>query len=138
MIFFIEMPLMVSDAHVVKMCGKVDNLTLGLHVMYFVHVCIQLTSGSYYDYFVNKDVDLKGLCGRIVGAVVATICLYVPVYLAFADKPYDFKMDVGKIDSENVPAAHFLVGLGTVGWGFWVAALSILGLAIVGKCLWPK
>ena len=56
----------------------------------------------------------------------------VPVYLKFADKPYDFKMDVKKIDSENVPAAHFLVGLGTVGWGFWVVALSILGLAFLG------
>ena len=134
MIFFIEMPLMVSDAYVVKTCGKVDNLTLGLHVTYFVNTCIQLTSGPHYDYFANKDINLKGLCGRIVGAVVVAICLYVPVYLAFADKPYDFKMDVKKIDSESFPAAHFLVGLGTVGWGFWVVVLSIIALAIVLSC----
>ena len=129
MAFFIEMPLMVSDAYVVKTCGEVDNLTLALHVMYFVHMCIQFTSGCYYDYFVNKYINLKGLCGRIFGAVFVAICLYVPVYLKFADKAYDFKMDVKKIDSENVPAAHFLVGLGTVGWRFWVVALSFLGLA---------
>ena len=81
-----------------------------------------------YDY--RKDHSRKILCVKMILIFPLVVMMYVPVYLKLADKPYDFRLDVGKL-GVNHPTAIFWVYIGTIGWGVWCAAFGVLGLALI-------
>ena len=115
-VFGIEMPMMISDAIVVKSCGRVEAWTLALHISYIGHMWLALFKHIILSFFLP-------------------VVMYVPVYFLLGDKAYDFQLDITKIGGGSTDIERFirtlLVYFGTIGWGFWCSAFAFIGIRLL-------
>ena len=132
--FLIEMPMMVSDAYVVKSCGRMEAWSLALHVSYIGHLWLTWI----LDCIFLICIDEFG-CGKFIIFILLSFLIppvmYVPVYLKLGDKAYDFQLDISKIQGDSTDIARFirilLIHLGTIGWGSWCVAFAVIGIALI-------
>ena len=135
MVFGIEMPMMISDAFVVKSCGRVEVWTLALHISYIGHMWLAWIFDSLH-------IKLKGggsWCRLFIHTILSfflPVVMYVPVYLTLGDKAYDFQLDIRKIGGGSTDIERFirtlLIYFGTIGWGFWCSAFAFIGIGLLG------
>ena len=132
--FLTEMPMMVSDAYVVKSCGRVEAWTLTLHISYIAHLWLTWI----LDCIIAKWVcDGFGWCKFFIFITLSFVIppvMYVPVYLKLADKAYDFQLDISKIHGDSTGIARFirilLIHFGTIGWGIWCATFAAIPIGL--------
>ena len=158
--FLIEMAMMVSDAYVVKSCGRVEAWTLALHINHICHLwltwildCIIAKSGCdwfgwrkcfmflyyyflYYSYIIILILFLYYHISFFISlSFFIPLIMYVPVYLKLADKAYDFQLDISKIHGGSTGIARFirilLIHFGTIGWSFWCATFTVIAIVYI-------
>jgi len=123
-VFFFEMPLLISNAYVVRSCGRIETWSIVLHLSYFFHLFLVLILDTVHDFVENEDDER---CIRISIVIIKTFLsvllpfvMYAPVYWALADKPTDYNLDViKKLGPHTVFGSECLVYIGTIGWGMW-------------------
>ena len=132
-VFGTEMPMMISDAFVVKSCGRVEAWTLALHISYIGHMWLAWIFDSLHIKFKGR-----GSCSRLFIHIILSfflpVVMYVPVYLKLGDKAYDFQLDISKIGGGSADIEKFirtlLIYFGTIGWGFWCCAIAFIGFGL--------
>ena len=132
-VFFFEIPLLISNAYVVRSCGRIETWTIVLHLSYILHLFLVLVLDTVHEFVENEDDDNR--CIRV--GIKTFLCfllpfvMYAPVYWALADEPIDFNVDViKKLGPHTVSGSESLVYIGTIGWGIWCAILGVIGLII--------
>ena len=74
------MPMMVTDAFVVKSCGRVEAWTLALYISYIVHMRLVWIFDSLYVKFQGSNSWCK-LFIHIILSFFLPVAIFVPVYL---------------------------------------------------------
>ena len=118
----LEFPLMVSNAYVVRSCGKIDNSTIILHgTHFFVLLLIPLLLACIFGL---EDVSIWAV---LAASVLLPLYEYGMVYMKLANQPYNFEISVvGKLGSDVAEGGVLLVYLGTIGWGMWCVLFGLL------------
>ena len=134
-VFGIEMPMMISDAFVVKSCGRVEAWTLALHISYVGHMWLAWIFDSLHIKFKGSG-SWSRLFIHIILCFFLPVVMYVPVYLKLGDKAYDFQLDISKIGGGSTDIERFirtlLIYFGTIGWGFWCSVFALIGIGLLG------
>ena len=136
-VFFIEMPMMVSYAYVIKSCGTVEGWGLTLNIFYIGHLWLALIMNSA---IVKLVVHGRKWYWKFLHDIFLPfflpVVMYVPIHLKLSDRAYDFRLDANKISgsSSNVSTwiPIFLIYYGTIGWGVWCAFFAVFGIILIG------
>ena len=128
-VFFLEIPLMISNAFVVNSCGRVEAWTLSLQIGYIGHLWLALIMDTIY---VKMNAENCGFVKVVKGfllSFILPVLMYVPIYLKLGKKAYDFHLDIKKIGGESTTDArlvrNLLIYIGTIGWGLWCVGFLI-------------
>ena len=123
LVFFLEIPMMISNAFVVNSCGRVEAWTLSLHIGYIGHLWLALIMDSIY---VKLNTEKCGFVKFVISFMLIfmlPVVMYVPIYLKLGEKAYDFHLDIKKVGGDSTIfgrlVRNLLIHIGTIGWGFW-------------------
>ena len=123
LVFFLEIPMMISNAFVVNSCGRVEAWTLSLHIGYIGHLWLALIMDSIYVKLNTEKCGFVKFVIRFMLIFMLPVVMYVPIYLKLGEKAYDFHLDIKKVGGDSTIfgrlVRNLLIHIGTIGWGFW-------------------
>ena len=155
--FFIEMPLLVSNAYLVKTLTETHrgmdavsdnaiNLAMVCHFTFPLHVFITLTLDNIVGTCLSSDSWLRVVLfsGQEFLIFIITSMNFAPVYLVLMNGGYRFETDVTKFVFANVKhmdvqlkeLSYFMAIFGALGWGFLIATplICLLSYLIIFCC----
>ena len=128
-VFFLEIPLMISNAFVVNSCGRVEAWTLSLQIGYIGHLWLALVMDTIYVKINAENCGFAKVVKGFLLSFILPVLMYVPIYLKLGKKAYDFHLDIKKIGGESTTDArlvrNLLIYIGTIGWGLWCVGFLI-------------
>ena len=128
-VFFLEIPMMMSNAFVVNSCGRVEAWTLSLQIGYIGHLWLALVMDTIYVKINAENCGFAKVVKGFLLSFILPVLMYVPIYLKLGKKAYDFHLDIKKIGGESTTDArlvrNLLIYIGTIGWGLWCVGFLI-------------
>ena len=128
-VFFLEIPMMISNAFVVNSCGRVEAWTLSLQIGYIGHLWLALVMDTIYVKINAENCGFAKVVKGFLLSFILPVLMYVPIYLKLGKKAYDFHLDIKKIGGESTTDArlvrNLLIYIGTIGWGLWCVGFLI-------------
>ena len=128
-VFFLEIPMMISNAFVVNSCGRVEAWTLSLQIGYIGHLWLALIMDTIYVKINAENCGFVKVVKGFLLSFILPVLMYVPIYLKLGKKAYDFHLDIKKIGGESTTDArlvrNLLIYIGTIGWGLWCVGFLI-------------
>ena len=128
-VFFLEIPMMISNAFVVNSCGRVEALTLSLHIGYIGHLWLALIMDTIYMKLNAENCGFLKFFKGFLLSFILPVVMYVPIYLKLGERAYVFHLDIKKIGGESTTIGrlvrNLLIYIGTIGWGVWCAGFLV-------------